>query len=260
MKKENNRNALLFQERLLVWFSCGAASAVAAKHTIEKYGNTHEIEVIYCDTLKYEHPDNIRFLSDVTSWIGREIKIMKSKKYNDIMECFRVQRFIVGPHYAPCTDFMKKRVRLDISSPIDKHFFGMTLEEQNRINRYEKQNPQMWCEWILRDQGITKKDCYSILQSAGIAIPTMYRLGYKNNNCIGCVKGGTGYWNKIREDFPERFEEMAALEKEIGAKICKVKGERIWLYDLPTDVGKDKSEDVECGVLCMPNEQEIILA
>ena len=24
----------------------------------------------------------------------------------------------------------------------------------------------------------------------GIEIPVMYRLGYNNNNCVGCVKGG----------------------------------------------------------------------
>ena len=61
------------------------------------------------------------------------------------------------------------------------------------------------------------------------------------NNCIGCVKGGMGYWNKIRRDFPERFEEMAALEKEIGRKICKRTinkvTERIWLSDLPEGIG-----------------------
>ena len=244
-------NSVLFDERLLIWFSCGAASAVTVKRAIEQYGNTHDVEVVYCDTLKYEHPDNPRFLDDVSNWIGRDIQIVKSKKYNDIMDCFRGERFIVGPHGAPCTRLMKKQVRLDISGKLDKHFFGMTVDEQSRIDRSEKENPEMWCEWILRDQGITKKDCYSILQDAGIEIPTMYRLGYKNNNCIGCVKGGKGYWNKIRQDFPMRFEEMAALEKEIGAKILK----NIWLTELPKGVGRYKQEDIECGVLCVQAEE-----
>lgn len=31
---------------IAVWFSCGAASAVAAKLTIEKYGETHDIRVL----------------------------------------------------------------------------------------------------------------------------------------------------------------------------------------------------------------------
>ena len=45
----------------------------------------------------------------------------------------------------------------------------------------------------------------------------MYRMGYSNANCIGCVKGGEGYWNKVRRDFPEQFEELAAVQEAIGS-------------------------------------------
>lgn len=50
---------------------------------------------------------------------------------------------------------------------------------------------------------------------AGINIPVMYQLGY---NCIGCLKGSMGYWNKIRIDFPDMFKERAEDERLIGAK------------------------------------------
>jgi hypothetical protein len=55
-----------------------------------------------------------------------------------------------------------------------------------------------------------------MIERAGLMLPLMYRLGYHNANCIGCVKGGAGYWNKIRRDFPEDFEEMAQIEESIG--------------------------------------------
>ena len=63
-------------KRVLVWFSCGAASAVAAKLAVDKYGD--QCEVLYCDTLAYEHPDNPRFMADVAAWIGKDIKLLKS--------------------------------------------------------------------------------------------------------------------------------------------------------------------------------------
>jgi len=44
----------------------------------------------------------------------------------------------------------------------------------------------------------------------------MYRLGYDNANCPACVKGGEGYFRAIREDFPEWFEELAAVQESIG--------------------------------------------
>ena len=48
--------------RIVVWFSCGAASAVAAKLAVETYGD--RCHVVYCDTLASEHPDNARFFAD----------------------------------------------------------------------------------------------------------------------------------------------------------------------------------------------------
>ena len=44
----------------------------------------------------------------------------------------------------------------------------------------------------------------------------MYDMGYRNNNCVGCIRGGMGYWNKIRVDFPEVFARRAKQEREIG--------------------------------------------
>ena len=236
-----------------MWFSCGAASAVAAKKAVETYRDK-QVEVLYCDTLKYEHPDNSRFMADVQDWIGQEIKVLRSTKYADIMEVFRGKRFIVSSRsFAWCTDILKRQVRIDYSSPGDIHVFGMTADEGKRIEHFEIQNSQIWPEWILQTEGITKPDCYKILFEAGIELPAMYRLGYHNNNCIGCVKGGAGYWNKIRRDFPERFDEMARLDRELQTKMNIKIGperERVYLDELPPDAGRFHDEDIECGTLC----------
>ena len=97
-----------------------------------------------------------------------------------------------------------------------------------------------------------------MIDRAGIELPAMYKLGYQNNNCIGCVKGGLGYWNKIRVDFPEQFNKMASIERVVGAKILKHKGERIWLSDLPADAGDYPTEQsIECGIFCHMAEEGI---
>ena len=38
----------MIKQRVVSWFSCGAASAVAAKMALEKFGP--DVEVVYCDT------------------------------------------------------------------------------------------------------------------------------------------------------------------------------------------------------------------
>ena len=98
-----------------------------------------------------------------------------------------------------------------------------------------------------------------MVREAGIELPMMYRLGYKNNNCIGCVKGQAGYWNKIRIDFPEVYARMAAQERKMDVAINKrYEGKtriRVFLDELPPDAGRYEVEpDIECGVLCVTGQ------
>ena len=240
--------------RVLVWFSCGAASAVAAKLAVEKYP---DCEVLYCDTLAYEHDDNLRFLKDIEGLIGKKIKILKSKKYTDIFDVFYRTGYLVGVGGARCTKELKKKVREDYQEEGDIQVFGLTEDESHRIERFEDQNTGLNLEWILRDRGISKSDCYRLLQMWNIELPEMYKLGYNNNNCIGCVKGQMGYWNKIRKDFPKTFEKMAKVERDLNVAICKSyagdgKRKRVFLDELDPEAGRDvPMPDIECGVLCI---------
>lgn len=246
--------------RQLVWFSCGAASAVLAKKAVDLYPNA---EVLYCDTLKYEHPDNLRFLREVEAWIGKSIRILKSEKYEDIYDVFNKTGWLVGVGGARCTTEMKKNVRKAYQRDGDLHLFGLTLDEEVRIERFEDQNPGLEVGWVLRDLGISKSDCYRIIQEARIELPTMYLLGYNNNNCIGCVKGQAGYWNKIRRDFPEAFNRMALQERKMNVAINKTyKGggrQRVFLDELAPDAGRGVPlPDIECGVLCVSEPQTLL--
>ena len=49
---------------IVCWFSCGAASAVAAKYTIDQYNNRCTVRVVNTPVAE-EDDDNRRFLADV---------------------------------------------------------------------------------------------------------------------------------------------------------------------------------------------------
>lgn len=213
------------------------------------------LQVLYCDTLAYEHPDNRRFLDDVSKWIGQPIKILKSKEYTDIYDVFDKTGYLVGPRGARCTVELKKRVRMDYQDPHDTQVFGFTWDEKARAERFEANNPDIKASFPLINARITKQGCIDILEKEKIKLPMMYRMGYRNNNCIGCVKGQAGYWNKIRVDFPETFERMAKVERKMDVAINKrYEGKeriRVFLDELPPTAGKYESElDIECGVVC----------
>jgi hypothetical protein len=76
------------------------------------------------DTLASEHPDNLRFLSDVEHWIGKKIEIIASKKFKDIDEVFEKTRYMSGVAGAPCTREMKKVPRFDYQLPCDMHIYA----------------------------------------------------------------------------------------------------------------------------------------
>lgn len=249
------------RDRVVVWFSCGAASAVATHLTLEKYDFYLPVEIVYTDP-GFEHEDNYRFLEDCAKWFGQEIKILKSKDYRDIYDVFEKTRFLVGPGGARCTTELKKKVRQQFERVwADIQVFGFDITEQSRAERFRQNNPEVYLETPLIDAGFTKKDCFQALRRAGIELPAMYKLGYKNNNCIGCVKGQAGYWNKIRKDFPNVFNRMAEMEERLGVAINKSyagdgKRKRVFLKDLPPDAGRYEQEPSwECGVLCQLPEE-----
>ncbi len=246
--------------RVVSWFSCGAASAVATKLAIAA---NEKIEIVYCE-VKEEHPDNKRFLKDCEKWFGQEIKILGNDDYKrSIDEVFWRRKYLAGIAGAPCTLLLKKRVREDFEKPDDTQIFGYTVEEQNRVDRFIDANHEVDIQTPLIDHGLTKKDCLAMIENAGIELPAMYQLGYKNNNCCGCVKASSpAYWLKIKQDFPKRFEIMRAFEIMTGASICKatvdgVSDVRIKLDQIPDHIKPmDDSLDIQCGIFCHLAEQE----
>jgi len=240
--------------RTLCWFSAGVASAVAAKLAIAAAEG--EIVVAYTNPGS-EHPDNERFLNECEDWLGHSIVRLKSEKYEDTWDVWEKKQFIVSPYGAPCTVELKKKMRYAFERPDDRQVFGYTVEETHRADRFREQNPGVDLITPLIDNGLTKSDCLAMVDRAGIKIPVMYELGYQNNNCIGCPKGGMGYWNKIRKDFPDVFNRMAALEESIGATVLRDKGKPLPLNMLDPERGNHKTEaSFECSLLCTIAEEE----
>lgn len=242
--------------RLVCWFSCGATSAVATKLALDKFRGHIETAVVYCDTGS-EHPDNDRFIKDCERYFEHEVTILKSDKYSDIWDVFDKTKYLSGVKGARCTTELKKMVRRDYEDlENDLQVFGFDASEEGRISRFKENNPEVRCYFPLHTHGLKKQDCLDILMDWGINLPTMYKLGYKNNNCLGCVKGGAGYWNKIRKDFPDVFNRMAEQERLIGAAICRLNknGKKINVYldELDPEIGRYESEleTMKCGLIC----------
>ena len=127
------------------------------------------------------------------------------------------------------------------------YVWGIDTGEKQRLDRFYLTMPEQDHVCPLIDHGISKSQAHEILKASGIKRPAMYDLGYHNNNCVGCVKGGMGYWNHIRSDFPEVFKSRSEMERRIKATCIK----GTYLDDLDPERGRHNPPIVdECGLFC----------
>ena len=235
--------------KYVCWFSAGITSAVATKIAIQELGKK-KVAVCYIETGNH-HPDNARFIADCEKWYGCKIQILKNRKFENVQDVVLTKGIINTPRGAPCTTELKKEVRRKYHreyKPLG-HVLGFEFEKReiSRAERFKRNYPECNGIFPLIDHQLNKEECAGILQSNGIKLPVMYELGYQNNNCIGCVKGGAGYWNKIRKDFPEVFAEFAKIEREIGGSCINGK----FLDELDPNEGNPGAPIMpNCGIFC----------
>jgi hypothetical protein len=243
-------------DKIAVWFSSGAASAVAAKLTVERYGSHCDVHLVN-NPVREEDLDNLRFLRDVEKWIGVEVEFATNIDYPNAsaVEVWDRRGGMAFPHGAPCTVSLKKHARQQweaINRP-DWHVLGFTKDERRRHERFvltERANVLP----VLINAGMSKEDCFALLREEGIDLPRVYAQGYPNANCIGCVKATSpSYWNHVRREHPGIFAERAEQSRRLGTKLVRFKGQRIYLDELPEDaVGRPlkSMKAVECGLFC----------
>lgn len=236
--------------RVISWFSCGAASAIATKISLQMYKEKypdHEF-IIAGIYIEDEHPDSHRFLKECEQWFDQEIIILKNEKYNaSVDQVVQKERYMSGPNGARCTKELKKQVRYDYQRHDDVHVFGMTVDEQHRIDRLIDQENDLLMWPILIDEWLSKEDCFALLESAGIRLPVMYQLGFNNNNCIGCLKAaGAGYWNLVRKHFPDVFNKRANQEKILNVALIKLGYKKLKRLH-PEVITAIKDEEFETG-------------
>ena len=229
------------------WISAGVSSFIAGyltRDTIDKF--------IYID-IADQHKDSIRFVNDCSELLGKEIEIIKSDKYKTVEEACRaagcIRMSLTG--FAPCTAWLKKRVRKQWEYEHREYeityVWGFDCTEKRRADTLLETMIEFNHEFPLIENMLTKQDCHAMAARIGLKRPAMYDLGYNNNNCIGCVKGGMGYWNKIRVDFPDVFASRAKLERDLGSHCLK----ECFLDELEPDRGRMSDEVLEdCGIFC----------
>lgn len=237
--------------RTLIWWSTGAASYAAAKLALRSWPDAI---LCRCETGN-EDEDNYRFERDVTRRLNREITLLQSSEYQDVWDVWTRRKYMAGPHGAPCIGEMKIAPRLEFQSPTDRHVFGYTADAED-VKRFKNLRANFFeldVHAPLIEAGITKAGTLAIVEQDGLKLPRSYAMGFPCANCLqtGCSKATSpDYWSLFRHHFPDRFARTAALSRELGARLTRIKGERVFIDEIPVDWPMTQPIAPVCDFLC----------
>lgn len=232
-------------KKIICWWSGGITSAVACKIAIERFG-IENCQVIMIDT-KNEDADTYRFKKDCEKWYGLPITSITAvgTKYENIQDVWLKKLSLNTATGAICSTELKRWVRENWQkhNEYDYQIFGYEFDkkEMNRALGMHKNNPVAKPIFPLLMMGYDKPKCLDIIENeAGIKVPNAYYYGFKNNNCLqtGCVQGGIGYWQLMRDIKPEVFNAMAEMEHTL----TDLKGEPVTMLKDQSNEGKEKAE------------------
>ncbi|MAT38889.1 MAG: hypothetical protein CL946_04725 [Ectothiorhodospiraceae bacterium] len=264
--------------RSIGWFSGGAASAVACYLALQELD---DVFLAFTDT-HIESDDTYRFLSDFEGALGVKVHHFCSDKFNEPEDVWREYNGLNFAHGAPCSTYLKREVRIKQVQDLDNDYcqifgFDFSKREINRAINMVKNHAETNPRFPLIEREYDRGKIFSTLKYLGIKPPIAY-IHFDNNNCLGpesspkggCVQGGVGYWQKMREVYPHKFDYMANIEHELSKEkgepvtICKdqreaTKGSKLFLKFNPgfPDVGtideiKGRQPDgyFECNGFC----------
>lgn len=243
---------MIKQKKCIVSFSGGAGSFVSAERAIDKYGKENTI-LVFCDT-SIEDEDLYRFVRESIQKLGCEHVILRDGRTP--WEVFKDKKYQGNTRTAHCTIELKGKVfsewlNANYSQDACVLVFGFDWSEQHRHDTAKK-NYEGWECWspLLDPPYLYKQDLFEIIESYGIKIPRLYRLGFSHNNCGGfCVKAGQEHFYRLLKLMPDVYahheKEQEKLMKEISTTrpfLRKVENGKIKYLTL-----KQFRESVESG-------------
>jgi len=253
--------------RHICTLSGGKASAFCADYAIKKYGK--ENIVLYFNDTGWEHPDLFRFLEDLSNYWG--LPIVNDSDGRNPEEVFYDQNMLGNNRVPLCSRILKAERLQKYFKDGDNLIFGIGPEEKHRAIRLVQVyqivavKRQQFCtlEFPLIENQVTKEQVQDWIDSTGIEIPVLYRLGFDHNNCSGgCVRAGKKHWAHLLSVLPDVYKDRERVEEEFRAysgkdvhffkdETLKHYRERIEAKDQTAfDFSPEDSVAVECIGIC----------
>jgi hypothetical protein len=66
------------------------------------------------------------------------------------------------------------------------------------------------------------------------------------------------YWALVRQHFPDKFDRMAKLSRELDVRLCRINDVRSFIDEIPADQPTTNPLQPSCDFLCHIAEQDLV--
>ena len=231
----------------IVSLSGGTASAVVADRVLNKYGR-EKVKLCFMDT-KWEDEDLYRFLDDLESYW--ELKIIRLEDGRTPLQVGEDINFILNSRVKACSRILKqelfRKYIKQIEKPLTIHL-GLDWSEEHRMAAPKKNYEQIKgvsVDYPLIWKPLPVKKYSEIVESWGIEIPRLYKLGFPHNNCGGrCIAQGKKEWRRLLNEFPERYKEVSDWEQKMRGNLKTATNKTIVKGITLEELAKEKKDQL----------------
>lgn len=228
---------MLMSSRVILSMSGGKDSTACAL-LLER--NKIPFECIFMDT-GWEHPVLYKYITEVLEPRFGPVKVLRSEKFPDGMKgAIRHKGIFPSRRIRYCTEQLKIIPRDKYLKSLDDdsivHVLGVRRAESASRAKYSKWSRiksldiDLFCPLV--DHSFD--DVIAMHTQGGLAPNPLYLMGMERVGCFPCIYARKSEVSMLGKLFPQRVEEIEALENEIGGTYfgARVGGKKASIRDV----------------------------
>lgn len=169
-----------------------------------------DMEYIFHDTGK-ELPDTLDYIERLEAYLGK--RVIRTTTREDFDDVLRTKGGMLPSNKRRwCTELLKlKPFETYIGEEPCINYVGIRADE-DRVG-YVSHKPNIKAVFPFREDGIDYEGVVRILEDAGLGMPPYTSWGRTRSGCFFCFYQQKIEWVRLKQHYPDRFEEAKAYEK-----------------------------------------------
>ena len=168
-----------------------------------------EREYIFHDTDK-ELPETHEYLARLEALLGKRIiKTTPDQSFDAWLKIYG--GMIPSNHRRWCTRMLKlKQFEEHVGDDLVYNYIGLRADEERQ--GYISRKPNIIPVYPFREDGLVRADIIRILEESCLGLPTFMEWGRTRSGCFFCFYQQKIEWVRLKEKYPERYEEAKQYE------------------------------------------------